>query len=84
LKIEEVGPDNKPTRPRTPVKFITKKNNSDSTNKLLDETLRRRNIDYDYEGAPGFAEKWGPLILISLVVLLLFYWMMKRGFASYL
>ncbi len=77
-KCEVVGADNRTVKPKTAISFAANKNDADSTNKWLDDALHTRNIPYSFEGEPGFAEKWGPLLLISLGVLLLFYWMMKR------
>ncbi|MEM7783099.1 MAG: ATP-dependent zinc metalloprotease FtsH [Planctomycetota bacterium] len=60
------------------VNFRCNKDNSDSTNEDLSELLIRSNVRWDYKDGPGVVDKYGFLIISMLILIGLFYFVMRR------
>ncbi len=60
------------------VTIKVQKSNSDQTNEVLQRELEDRKIRFEYSGGPGFFDKWGVLLITLGLIMLVFFFMMRR------
>jgi cell division protease FtsH len=80
VDIEQLSPEPKPgeDRLRTGVEFRTQRVGSVSEPDGIESALAAANIPYEAEGEPGIWKSFLPMALFALVLVLLFYLMMRR------
>lgn len=60
------------------VTIVVQKSNSDRSDEVLEQELEARRIPFQYSGGPSFFDKWGVLLITFALIMLVFFFMMRR------
>jgi cell division protease FtsH len=63
---------------KKPVTVTIQKSSSDRSDEVLEAELQDRNIPFQYTGGPSFLDRWGILLITFALILLVFFFMMRR------
>ena len=75
--IYEQGKEGMPSA-QEPKKFTVNKDSSDETNKRLHALLEDSNIKWEFSTGPTFLEKYGMMLSLMCLMLVFFWYMMRR------